>query len=711
MLFALALLAAPRTGDAPPAGCAWVRAENDGAGAGFVVDARARLLVTCRHVVADRKRVDVFFPWLRGGAPVTDRREYLRERARLRERRLLVTGTVLKTADDLDLALVRLDALPPGTRAVTFAPPPGPGARLRVVGHRLDLDTLWNATTGPLRAAGELADGYFWRGQKLARGADVLIGQWPIEEGDSGGPVFDARGGLVGMACALRRQCPLAAVAVSGTAIRAFVGATGDPPAAGPEAVAPADVLARATVWVKPTATEVHLAGVLIEADLVLTCARGVSADERVGVALPLRDGGRLVSERGAYRDPLALHLRGAWRGGTVLARDPVRDLALVRLDAGAADMKPVPLAGAAPRAGDELHTMSHPGGLEFAWAYAAGAVRQTGPVALAAGADAPRVAVLVCQLPAQTGSPGGPVLNARGELVGVLSAREGAQAVGYAATGDEVRAFLDAARRDRPARTLPGLLARLEDLPAAARALARGLAGRAEGNRTAGRLADAARDADAAVALDPACMAARLCRARMLPPDDARAELDAALGRGGFDRGALVLRADLAARAKDWRAARGALGRVLDVFPADADARRRLVGALLGLGEDAKAAAAVGDALRADPNRLAAVAGDLLAQADALEQKLPDAPGVAADWLARAVAAAGAGTSDAGSRAALAAVLAAARGAKDDADRLRVLRAGVRGIRNNKTEEYSPRRAHEGAEKRRGENQQKRKK
>src|SRR6266545_1170144 len=135
----------------PFGGCAWVRAENDGAGGGFVIDADERLLVTCRHVVADRKKVDVFFPWVRDGELVTDRREYLRNRDTLREKKLLVTGTVLKTSDETDLALVQLDSLPPGTRAVKLAGlRPQPGEPLRVVGHRLDLDTVWNVTIGPL---------------------------------------------------------------------------------------------------------------------------------------------------------------------------------------------------------------------------------------------------------------------------------------------------------------------------------------------------------------------------------------------------------------------------------------------------------------------------------------------------------------------------------------------------------------------------------
>jgi|SRR5579883_531096 len=679
MFLAIALwIAAPAS--TPLSACAWVRAENDGAGAGFVVDTEKRLLVTCRHVVAERKKVDIFFPWIRDGELVTDRREYLRNRDTLRAEKLLVTGTVLKTADEFDLALMQLDALPPATKAITFATRvPSPSDELRVVGNRLDLDTVWNLTTGPLRATGKLTDGYFWRGKKLAANAPVLIGQLPIEEGDSGGPVFNPRGELVGMASALRRQCPLAAVVISSEVIRQFVNA--DLPAKKSEAARIADVLLRATVWVKPTTTDVHTAGVLIEKNLVLTCARGLTPGDRVGVALPFREGKRWVSERDSYRDLLSLHLREAWRSGIVLARDATRDLALIRLDSDCTNMVPILLADAIPQAGDAIHTMNHPGGLEFAWVYAGGSVRQRGIIALDAGEKAPRVSVLVCQLPAQTGSPGGPILNVKGELVGVQSTHEGAQLVGYCATTDEIRAFLDVARHDRPPRTLAGLLARVEALPARAlAALARGLVERGELHRQAGRITEAKRDCDAALRLDPGCIAAYLCQMR-LNPDDALTELDTAVEKASFNRDVLVLRAELAARAKDFRKARGDLERVLNVFPADAEARRQLARVHFALGEDAKAATAIRDTLRADPKRLSAIVGDLREQADTLQQKFPDLPGVPADWLTKALLAAREGTNDAKTKAAIAALLKAASAAKE-AERLRVLLVGMKELK-----------------------------
>jgi tetratricopeptide (TPR) repeat protein len=194
--------------------------------------------------------------------------------------------------------------------------------------------------------------------------------------------------------------------------------------------------------------------------------------------------------------------------------------------------------------------------------------------------------------------------------------------------------------------------------------------------------LGDARRFCDSALSLDSGCVAARLCRVRMLAAEAAIAELDAAIEKGSFHRGALLLRAELAAGAKDWRKARGDLERILDVNPADAEARRRLAGAQFALGDDAKAASAITDTLRADPKRLPALAADWLAQAEELKQKFPDSPGIAADWLTRALTAAEKGTSDAKAKAALADILKAAGAAKSDAERLRLLRAEVQGLR-----------------------------
>lgn len=646
--------------DPVPSGIAWVRVENDQAGAGFVVDTDRRWLVTCRHLVADRRTVDVFFPWVEQGRLITDRAAYLRNRTSLRERGLVVTGTVRRTSEAADLALVELARLPAGTAALVLAQElPVPGETLCVVGHRLDLETLWNVTIGPLRATGRLTDGYFWRGTRLAADAHVLIGQLPIEEGDSGGPVLNTRGEVVGLAAALRRQCPLAAVCVSAAEITAFLretmsaGAAPPAPAAGPPpppvsaGLTVAESLHRATVWVRPTATDGRHAGVLIAPDLVLTVAQGLRIGDRVGIALPVQKGNRWIGERSAYLDPLTLALGGHWREATVLAHDPSRNLALLRLAVPAPEpLRPLSLAAVPPRPGDPVHTMNHPGGLEFAWVYAAGSVRQIGQVRVSSAPEARPVEVLLCQLPVQAGSPGGPLADNTGKLVGLVLPRESTQMVGYAVTAAEITHFLDAMHRDRPPRTLSGLLARWREWPKDwAWAMAGELARRADQHLRSGDRDAAATDARHALALDPGCVAARLVQARLLLTNDQTAaafrELDTAREHGPFDRNVLLLQAELAAELNDWRSARGSLERLLDVSPTDAEARQRLIGVLLELGETARAATAVHDTLRTDPRRTRSVAADLLAQADRLAQKYPDDPSIPLDWLRRALTAA----------------------------------------------------------------------
>jgi tetratricopeptide (TPR) repeat protein len=438
----------------------------------------------------------------------------------------------------------------------------------------------------------------------------------------------------------------------------------------------------RATVWVRPTATDIHLAGVLIEKDLVLTCGKGLTRGDRAGVGFPIREGNRWVGERAAYKDPVALALRGCWRSGVVLAHDPDRDLALLRLDSSPQFIHPIPLATRLLTPGDSIHAMNHPSGLEFAWVYASGVVRQRGIIAIAPGEKAKRVSAIVCQLPAQAGSPGGPLLNGKGELVGVLAAKESTQQVGYAVTSEEIAIFLDVALTDRSPHTPIGLLARIENLPhRIAVALAQGLARQGEENRVLGRVAEAKRDCDRAVSFDPGCVPARLCRAKMLDPEAALAELDIAVEKGPFDRAVLLLRAERAVRAKDWRKARGDLERIVDVNPVDAGARQRLVGVLLELNEDAKAAVAVSDTLRADPKRMAALAVDLLAQAEALAKKFPDAPAIPVGWLLKALTAAEKGTTELTTKTQLTEFLKLVADAKDDPERLSLLREALKKV------------------------------
>jgi tetratricopeptide (TPR) repeat protein len=251
---------------------------------------------------------------------------------------------------------------------------------------------------------------------------------------------------------------------------------------------------------------------------------------------------------------------------------------------------------------------------------------------------------------------------------------------VGYVVSTEEIDAFLDVARNDRSPRTPNGLRARLDELPyRLARETALGLARHAEANRLAGRLFEAKTACDKALSLDPGCPVARLCRARMFDPEPALAELDLAVEKGPFNRVVLFYRAELAMGAKDWRKACGDLGRIVDANPLDAESRQRLVGVLLELNEDAKALAAVSDTLRADPKRMPALAVDLLAQAESLAKKFPDAPAIPVGWLVKALTAAEKAIGDPAAKSKLSELLKRTSAAKDDAERLGLLREGLK--------------------------------
>ena len=228
-----------------------------------------------------------------------------------------------------------------------------------------------------VRQTGKLADGYDWQGIRLAKDAPAVLLQLPVEQGDSGGPVVNARGELVALVSGLRRQAALAAIGIRADAVRGFINLPLTPKPSPTEGRGGL----KATVWIRPTATDTRTGGVVIDAKrrLVLTSAAGVGPLDRVGVAFPLVKDGRVVGERDAYRDPVAVHLAKGWHVGRVLHRDPVRDLALIQLDSTPADTPEVKLADADAEVGDAVTAVSHPMGTEFAFAVSTGSVKQRG--------------------------------------------------------------------------------------------------------------------------------------------------------------------------------------------------------------------------------------------------------------------------------------------------------------------------------------------
>lgn len=159
--------------------------ERLSSGTGWVQDAQRRLLVTNEHVVHGVDKVQAFFPEEKDGQVVTDP-EYYRKEVQA------ASGVVIDRDSQRDLALVQLDAIPPGVRALELArQSPSPGERVfTVAALAKGSEGLWGFTTGDVRQV-------YRRSHANGGYARVVETQLPTNPGSSGGAVVNDRGRLV----------------------------------------------------------------------------------------------------------------------------------------------------------------------------------------------------------------------------------------------------------------------------------------------------------------------------------------------------------------------------------------------------------------------------------------------------------------------------------------------------------------------------------
>jgi tetratricopeptide (TPR) repeat protein len=606
---------------------AWVRPASGGQGTGWVVDRRRRWLITCQHVVGEGDAVEAVFPLRENGAVVGARQHYLTHLPRLRARGLAVQGKVVRRSPESDLVLVELASLPPGVGELPLAAGAGPGERAHAIGNRFDLSVLWTYATGHVRVVRRLPEGYFTAGRRLAKGATVVVASVPINEGDSGGPLLNDRGEVIGVSAAVAWELDGAGLFIEAGAVRALLAGPGRPaPVPAPPAPLARDLYRqglRSTALVQYRGGS-RSAGVLIDRRrrLLLTTADAVAREKTVEVAFPVWQRGRPVAEVELLRKKRALVI------GVVLATDPRRNLALVEAEAVPKGAVAAALANGEAAPGDRLHLITNPARLKALWAYAPAWVRQAEQVRLSPTPEGPTAPVLVVQAPLVDGERGGPALDESGALAGLTTGKIGPQQqLAYVLPASEIRAFLAEARPGARPRGPAELVARAllfldadrarrarADLDEAVRLGPRhapAWAERGRARRLEGDLDGALADCDRALRLAPGLVSAHVYRAAAWNekgrPAQAVADCDAALKLDGKSAAAFAERA----RA---RLALGDAGRAL----ADADEAvwldRELPEAYLARGA---ARAAGGDHLRAV---------DDFTQALSLRPRLPEA-------------------------------------------------------------------------------------
>jgi tetratricopeptide (TPR) repeat protein len=167
-----------------------------GSGTGWVLDRGERLLVTNHHLVIDPQNevvedenLRVFFPEHDDGRLITEPEHYL-------ENAEALEGEVLDSDGTRDLAIIRLKFLPAQAVELPLAlDSPRPGEMVYSIGNPGSAEALWIYTSGTVRQLHQLKVMAPWGDLAF----HAVMTQSPTNPGDSGGPVVNAHGQLVGV--------------------------------------------------------------------------------------------------------------------------------------------------------------------------------------------------------------------------------------------------------------------------------------------------------------------------------------------------------------------------------------------------------------------------------------------------------------------------------------------------------------------------------
>ncbi|MGI9515976.1 MAG: S1 family peptidase [Pirellulaceae bacterium] len=178
---------------------AWIVA-GDSRGTGVLVDREEQLVITNYHVTTDLPVVQVFFPVMLDGRAVSDRSWYQADAEELG-----IRAEVVATDKARDIAILKLDRIPEDIVAIEIGEPTRPGQNVHSIGNPGASDAMWIYTYGKVRQN-------YYRKTRYDFGytqMQMLETDSPINPGDSGGPMVDDQGRLVGISQGLSNDSRL----------------------------------------------------------------------------------------------------------------------------------------------------------------------------------------------------------------------------------------------------------------------------------------------------------------------------------------------------------------------------------------------------------------------------------------------------------------------------------------------------------------------
>jgi len=180
-----------------------------------------------------------------------------------------------------------------------------------------------------------------------------------------------------------------------------------------------------------------------------------VVTDKSLGSGVALDDAGHVVTNWHVIEDAKTIAVVLKPERGVALEKAPayaalpekvdqVADLALLKVSAPAKLVAFLPLANMATvEVGQDVHAIGHPDG--EVWTYTTGVVSQIRPDYRWTGEDKLQHLgkVIQTQTAINPGNSGGPLLNDRGEIIGINSFRKEGEGLNYAVAADVVSEFL----------------------------------------------------------------------------------------------------------------------------------------------------------------------------------------------------------------------------------------------------------------------------